>query len=292
MNRVCQMLGMGVTLLGTAAATVMACGSPPTPPPPPPAPPIVCCQVIEWIPAPDGTPTECLTVRYFRKDGLPLFQSNPMPLGLGQQCLCAVPPLPTFAQAAGVVIEGLTFGAGPTCRLLPPNVPGFGPFEPDPDPNLQFQVDQFFDVYVQAAADPNVIPPDSGFSTPWTFRGPGQIPANQVFDIYQKIRIPAGFDPNLLCIPGQDWVLGLFFVDNGQVFVEPGTAGAAPIPLTAFGGNPGNSAIYKFRWYPVIVPGPCPCPSGPACAGDVDGDGDVDLQDLNLVLFNFGLICP
>ncbi|MCA9293002.1 MAG: hypothetical protein KDA20_04230 [Phycisphaerales bacterium] len=291
MNRIFKMMSVGAALLTTAAAGVLACGTPTEPPPPPPDPPIVCCQVIRWIDDP-ATGTECLIVRYFRKDGLPLFQSNPMPLLPTQQCACAVPPLPQAALAAGAIVEELTFGTPrPDCRPLPDNANGYGPFTPLPlsGPIAQ-QIDSFFDIYWTVAGDPEMVPPDTGLARPWVFSGPGNILPDQVFDIYKKIRVPAGFDPRLLCVPCQRWIIGLFFVENGQVFIEPAQPGA-PVPLNQFALNPGASSIYKFTWYPLIVPGPCPL--GPMnCPGDTNGDNVVDLQDLNLVLFNFGMVCP
>lgn len=291
MNRIFRMISVGAALLTTAAASVLACGTPTQPPPPPPAPPIVCCQVIRWIDDP-ATGTECLIVRYFRKDGLPLFQSNPMPLLPTQQCLCAVPPLPQAAINAGAVVEQLTFGTPrPDCRPMPDDVVGYGPFTPIPPTSSQSQqVDSFFDIFFAVAGDPEMVPPDTGLQQSWVFSGPGQILPGQVFDIYKKIRVPAGFNPQLLCVPCQRWIIGLFLVDGGQVFVEPAQPGPA-IPVGVFAGNPGNSSFYKFAWYPLIVPGPCPL--GPTnCPGDANGDNVVDLQDLNLVLFNFGLVCP
>jgi hypothetical protein len=88
--------------LTVTVSSVFACGAPTEPPPPPPAPPIVCCVVVDWFVRPDEPDCEFLLLRYFRQDGLPLYQSNPMPLLPTQQCLCSLPALPTIAIGAGV----------------------------------------------------------------------------------------------------------------------------------------------------------------------------------------------
>lgn len=279
--------------MGCSTAAVLACGTPPEPPPPPPDPPIVCCFVIDWWIDPADPGFEYLTVRYVRDDGLPLFQSNPMPLPPTQQCACALPPLPQSAAAAGVQVVGLSFGdILPSWQGLPPDVPGYGPFEPiDPTDNTQFQVDSFFDIYYQLGGIP-IPPAGERLSSVFQFGGPGDIPPGQVFDVYQLLRIPAGFDPNQLCLPQQLGGLGLFLVDNGQVFVEPPAPGAPPLNLAQFAANGGNAAFYKFRWYPLHVPPPCPIIIGPnPCPWDFNGDGNVGAADLAQLLGAWGF-CP
>lgn len=288
MRALSRTLAAGVLSFGTLTAATFACGTPPpqTPPPPPPDPPIVCCIVIDWFQDPTNPNFECLIVRYFRQDGQPLFQSNPMPLLPNQACACAVPPLPSIALAAGAVPAGLSFGARPIWRGLPPNVPGYNNFQHITNPDIQAQVDSFFDVFA-AAAGPTVTPPDTGLSQPFGFSGPGNIPPNQVFDIYQKIRVPRGFDPRVLCIPGQMWMLGLFLIQDGQVLVEPTAPGLPPLPLPQFQQQPGRGAFYKFKWYPFILPPFCP-----RCPGDTNDDFIVNFADLNNVLSAFGTACP
>lgn len=252
-----------LTLLSGSAMTaiIWACGTPPpqNPPPPPPAPPVVCCVVVAWKPDPTNPLRECLIVRYFRQDGLPLFVSNPMPLTPNQQCLCTVPNLPSDVLAAGVVATELTFGGSPPCDGIPPNVPGYGPFVNNNVPTLLGQVNQFYIAYANASGPGTVMPPKNPQPhSLWTFSGPGTIPPGQTFDVYQKISIPRGFDPRRLCTPGQMWMIGLFLVQDGQVLAEPIAPGLAPIPIGQFQTNPGQSAFYKFKWYPLIVPPPCP----------------------------------
>ncbi len=278
-------------VFGAAVSAVLACGAPPPqhPPPPPPDPPLVCCIVIAKQPDPADPAFERWIVRYFRQDGQPLYQSNPMPLPATQACICAVPPLPPQAIAAGATITGLRFGAGPPWRGLPPNVPGYRPFSPisqAQQPGLYSQAGQFFQVYA-AAAGPTVSPPEGGFAQLWGFTGPGEIPPNQLFDIYQELRVPAGFPPSLLCVPGQMWMIGLFLQNGNQLLAEPVQPGLPPIAIAQFGQNPGQSAFYKFKWYPDIVPPVCP-----PCPGDTNGDFVVNFSDLNSVLSFFGLQCP
>ncbi len=281
---------LSTTALACTTAAALACGTPPEkapPPPPPPDPPIVCCVVIDWQIDPDDPNWECLIVRYFRMDGMPLFQSNPMPLPPFQQCACAVPPLPDFAEAKGVHTAGFSFSPFADWAGLPPDAPGFGPFQPNTDPSIQAQVDDFFNIYYQAAGGTATPPPSNRLSDVFSFAGPGDIPPGVFFDVFQKIRIPAGWDPRQLCVPGQMAPLGLFLVDNGQVLAEPGQAGAPPLPLPQFAMNPGAGAFYKFKWYPIIVPPPCP-PLPPGCPWDFDGDGVVGSSDLAELLGRWG----
>lgn len=282
-------IAVALLAVGSLAAAALACGTPPPndPPPPPPDPPIVCCVVIDKQPDPSDPGFECWIVRYFRQDGRPLYVSNPMPLPPTQRCVCAVPPLPPEAVAAGASVMGLSFGGQPPWRGLPPNQPGYGPFQPVPlGAPIYGQASEFFNAY-RLAAGPTVTPPPGGFAQLWSFGGPGQILPGLVFDIYQKLRVPSGFPPSLLCVPGQMWMIGLFLQDGTTLFAEPISTGLAPIPLPQFQQNPGNSAFYKFKWYPDIVPPVCP-----PCPGDTDSDFDVDFGDLNIVLSFFGVICP
>lgn len=296
-------------MVGSTVGAALACGHPPVPPPPPPKPPLVCCMVIDHFVDPTDPNFECVIVRYFRRDGLPLYSSNPMPLVPGQFCLCALPPLGSAAIACGARIVATTFGDPKNIpwQGLPPDQPPYGPFQPVNDPNLQIQVDQFFTLYAEAATPPptapgepqNIRPPDTGLSQLWTFGPPagatGQIPPNVVFDIYQKIRVPRGFDPNCLCPPNQIWFFGLFFVDqdaagNTILQVEPGAAGNG-LTFGQFAQNPQNSAFYKFRWYRPVVPPPCPPTPGP-CPGDANGDGVVNFADITGVVANWLRPCP
>ncbi len=294
---------IGVSCLASliAAAIVWACGAPPpsTPPPPPPDPPIVCCVVIDRFPDPDNPGREILIVRYFRQDGRPLYQSNPMPLLPSQQCLCVVPNLPTSAILAGVAMTGLSFG-DPTnipWQGLPPNIPGYGPFVRNTSLTLISQANQFFNGYAAVTGGTVTPPPNPDPNTLWTFAGPGNIPPNSFFDVFVELNAPFGFDPTILCIPGQMWMIGLFLVNGTQVLSEPIQPGLPPIAIGPFLGNPGSSAFYKFKWYPSIVPPPCP-PVGGGCVSDVDDgsgtgtpDGATDIADLLYFLFRFDLGC-
>lgn len=277
-----------------ATSVAYSCGTPPpmNPPPPPPAPAIVCCSVIDRVPCPiDPCNFEYWIVCYGRIDGLPLFVSNPMPLPPNQQCLCAVPPLPQGAVLGGASVVGLWFtnpGNIPWDPTQIPNEPGYGPFDVVTDPNIQFQVDSFFDIYYAAAG---VSPPAGGTSLSTVFgfgSGPagGQIFPGLTFNVYQCLRVPRGFDPNLLCPPLQEAALGLFLADNGIVGLEPSAPGQPPISLPAF--VPGNGAIYKFRWYPMMVPPSCPPPH----LGDINGDLVVNTADLGILIGAFGSTHP
>lgn len=278
----------------TGASAALSCGTPPptSPPPPPPDPPIVCCQVIDRVPCPDDPCNfEYWIVCYGRIDGLPLFESNPMPLFANQACACAVPPLPPGAAAAGASVVGLWFTNPLNLPWDPtqiPDEPGFGPFEPvGPKDNIRFQIDSFFDIYYQAAGVPN--PPvgaDGNLSSVFTFSGPGQIQPNVTFNIYQCLRVPRGFPADLLCPPLQEGTLGLFLAENGVVGLEPSAPGLPPIPLPAW--VPGDGAMYKFRWYPVSVPPSCP----PVHPGDLNNDLVVDTADLGSLIANFGTTHP
>lgn len=281
----------GTLIFGASLSAVLACGAPPPqhPPPPPPDPPIVCCIVIAKQPDPDDPLFERWIVRYFRQDGQPLYQSNPMPLPANQSCICAVPALPPQAIGGGASIVALRFGARPPWRGLPPNVPGylpFSPISPASQPGLYSQAQQFFQAYTNAAG-PTVTPPEGGFAQLWGFSGPGQILPEQFFDIYQELRVPQGFSPSLLCVPGQMWMISLFLQSGTQLLAEPLAPGLPPISLASFVVNPGQSAFYKFKWYPDIVPPVCP-----PCPGDTNGDLTVNFLDLNFVLSFFGQQCP
>ncbi|MCB9849005.1 MAG: hypothetical protein H6814_11395 [Phycisphaeraceae bacterium] len=279
----------------TATSVALACGTPPpqNPPPPPPDPPIVCCSVIARVPCPiDPCNFEYWIVCYGRIDGLPLFVSNPMPLPPNQTCLCGLPPMPQAAAAAGASVVGVWFtnpGNIPWDPTQIPDEPGYGPFNPITDPNLQLQVDSFFDIYYTAAG---LMPPPGtdGLSSIFGFSGnpdgTGQIFPGLAFNIYKCLRVPRGFDPNLLCPPLQEAALGLFLADNGQVGLEPGQGGNPPIPLPLY--VPGDGAMYKIRWYPMMVPPSCP----PPLPGDLNGDLVVNTADLGILLGNFGSIHP
>lgn len=278
----------------TGCSVALACGTPPPmdPPPPPPDPPIVCCSVIDRVPCPiDPCNFEYWIVCYGRIDGLPLFVSNPMPLPQSQQCLCALPPLPKTALAAGASVVGVWFTDPRNIPWDPtqiPNEPGYGPFDVVQDPGIQAQVDGFLDVYNAAAGIPST-PGTNGLSTVWGFGpgpGGGLILPDLQFNIYQCLRVPRGFDPNLLCPPLMEASLGLFLADNGSVGLEPSQPGLPPIPLPAF--VPGDGAIYKFRWYPMMVPPSCPPPH----PGDLNGDLVVNTADLGILIGNFGSMHP
>lgn len=278
----------------TATSLALACGTPPpmNPPPPPPDPPIVCCQVIDRVPCPDDPCNfEYWLVCYGRIDGIPLFQSNAMPLLPNQKCLCAIPPLPQIAIDGGASVVGLWFTNPqniPWDPTLIPDEPGYGPFEPLPNSEKeQFQVDSFFDIYYQAAGVVNPpIGPFGNRASVFSFQGPGQIPDGVVFNIYQCLRVPRGFPADLLCPPLQEGVLGLFLGQDGAVGLEPSAPGLPPIPLA--GWAPGDGAMYKFRWYPIAVPPSCP----PVHPGDLNGDLAVNSSDLGILIGNFGTFHP
>lgn len=355
----------GVLATGCIAGMALACGTPPVPPPPPPPPPIICCQVIEHFVDPCDRTRECIIIRYFRRDGLPLFQSNPMPLLPGQRCLCTLPGLPLIAIQKGAVLVGTTFGDPKNIpwQGLPPSVPPYEPgrpVPPDPDDPVKQQIQQAYGLYLEAARqDPtqDIRPPEGGdpcevFDVtpnpdttnpvcncdlngdfvidfqdcdeyearlnagetnlpdcdgdgvsgtaadlsflcntqtdcpPTTAGGPvgGGIPPGVMFDIYQKLSVPRGFDPRCLCDPNQIWILGLFLDDNGIVFVEPGQPGDGT-PTSQYNPFTGDSgAIMKFRWYwPAI---PSACPPFP-CPGDANQDGVVAFSDVTSVLGNW-----
>lgn len=215
-----------------------------------------------------------------------------MPLLPGQACACALPPLNTAATGAGASVVGLWFTDPTKVPWDPtgiPNEPGYGPFDPDPDPNLAFQIDSFFDVYYQAAGiDPTPLGPS--LSTVFSFRtGPsgGQILPNLVFNVYVCLRVPRNFPPDALCTPLQEGGIGLFLQEpDGSVFLEPLAPGLAPIPIGL--AQPGQGAFYKFRWYPVAVPPSCPPPH----TGDINSDLVVDTADLGILLGAFGSTHP
>ncbi|HBS28743.1 MAG TPA: hypothetical protein DEB06_04675 [Phycisphaerales bacterium] len=240
---------------------------------------------------------EVLILCYFREDGLPLFVSNPMPLPASQQCACGLgklPPLP------GVMDGGISFGpvppAGTTdfCIPLPGDVPGYGPFTPQCDPQVSQQVDSFFDIFYQLGEVPrDPTDPCPSLSTTFSFRGgPNSfIPPGQSFVIYRKVIIPRGMDPNLLCGFGLSGI-GLFLVDGGVVGLEPPAAGLPPISPGEFLQNP-SGAFYKVKCLPLELPGPCPplgCPR--PCPGDADLDSDVDFDDITTVLARWLQPCP
>lgn len=293
MRKTFQNLTAGALTVITAAATTLACGTPTTPPPPPPDPPIVFCQIVSRTIDPDDPAFECVIVRYYRCDGEPLFQSNPMPLFASQTCLCAIPPLPADIRAAGAQIAGFSFSGpgeepfdGPR---LPPNAAGFGPFEPVDDPEILGQVSEFLGIYAEAAQGtvpfPSEPPSVFGFSG-----GPGaEIPQEVLFDVFVKIRIPRDLGIDSLTEPGARGTIGLFLAENGQVVVEPPAIGPG-ISLPKFASDPGASAIYKFKALPSVVPlvgagAANPCPT------DFDGNGSTDSADLAVILGNWGP-CP
>lgn len=284
-----------------AAAIVWACGAPPpqTPPPPPPQPPIVCCLIIKRYPHPNDPNRQRAVVRYFRQDGRPLYQSNPMPLLPTQKCLCSLPNLPSSAIAAGVFVTQVTFGswAGDApCDGPPGNIPGYGPFHAEDDPGINSQVQQFTSVYAAAAGD--LTPPANPRQNAlFSFSGPGTIPPNSFFDVFAELDMPLEFDPRTLATAGQMWSISLYLVQGNQVFAEPIQPGLAPIPFPQFQANPGQSAFYKFKYYPVIVPRPCR-KGPPPCIADVDDgsgtgnpDGGITIDDLLYYLFRFELGC-
>jgi len=278
----------------TGASVALSCGTPPpmNPPPPPPDPPIVCCSVIDRVPCPDDPCNfEYWIVCYGRIDGLPLFVSNPMPLLQSQQCICAIPPLPGPAVSAGASVVGLWFTNPlniPWDPTLIPNEPGYGPFEQlSPSSKEGFQVDTFFDIYYSAAGvSKPPIGPQGNLSSVFAFGGPGTIPPDVVFNVYQCLRVPRGFSPDLLCPPLQEGVIGLFLGESGTVGLEPSAPGLPPIPLPAW--TPGDGAMYKFRWYPMMVPPSCP----PPLPSDINGDNVIDTADLGILIGSFGTTHP
>lgn len=292
----CSLLG---ALCVTGAA--LACGTPPTEPPQPPAPPVVCCKIVSWYIDPICPGREVVIICYWREDGLPLFLSNPMPLPASQQCACGLGALP---QLPGVMDAGIAFGpaGGPPaapCIPFPPDVPGYGPFTPVCNPQVNAQVDSFFDIWYELAQIPrDPTAPCPRLSSVFQFRGSPnhQIPPGQAFGLYRKVVIPSGFDPNQLCGFGLT-TIGLFLVDNGTVLLEPGVpmaAGGAPIPLPLFpppAGTPGGTgAILKVKCLPFDLLTPCPVP--PGCPGDANGDGITNFSDINAVLANWLIPCP
>jgi len=289
LSRVQKIVISGLAL-ACCAAGALACGVPTTPPPPPPAPPIVCCKIVAWHRDPICPGRQVLILCYFREDGLPLYQSNPMPLASGQQCACGLSPLPAFP---GVADDGLSFGSAANpdqdCMTFPPNVPGYGHFTPECNPQTNQQVDSFFDVFTRIAEIPPLTGPCPRLSSVFSFSGPGQIPPGQTFRVYRKVVIPAGFNPAALCPPGGLSAVGLFLVDNGQVLAEPPALGLPPVGLSQFFQNPGASAFYKVKCLPLTIPAPCPLPG---CRGDSNGDGIVNFADITSVLSNWALQCP
>lgn len=269
--------------LCSATGAALGCGTPPTEPPPPPDPPVVYCVPVTWMEDPTDPLFDMVILWYYRIDGLPLYQSNPMPLFPTQACACGLTPLPTVAQDLGISFGG----AYDPCAGIPDNVPGYGPFGPPIQPGVPQQIDSFFDIFYSVAGIPNSGTPSASFS----FSGPGTIPPGVVWDVYRKIRIPRGFHPRNLCPPGSLSAIGLFLVDNGQVFAEPPAQGLPPIPFPQFQQNPGQSAFYKVCWAPFCQriacrPAPVPCP------GDANGDGAVNFADITNVLSFFNMPCP
>lgn len=281
----------GMLALVAAAGSVLACGTPPEPPPPPPAPPIVCCQVVSWFIDPANPNRECIIVRYFRQDGLPLFVSNTMPVTGTQQCACGVPSLPPIP---GLMDMGLSFGLNfEPCGQLPTNAPGYNTFGPGSDPFVGQAVESFFDIFNSVAGIPNPNPGTARISTVWSFSGPGFIPPNVRFDVYRKLCFPRGFDPRQLCPPDSLSSLGLFLVDGQQVFIEPGFPGGPAIPVGQWKPNV-PVAAYKVKCLPFPFVEPCnPCPPPPSpCPGDANGDNVVNFADISATLAAFGRICP
>ncbi|MBL8747156.1 MAG: hypothetical protein JNK58_12480 [Phycisphaerae bacterium] len=285
MNLTRQRVAAAALAIAATAATAIGCGTPPTEPPPPPNPPIVYCVPVTWMEDPNDPAADMVILWYYRIDGQPLYVSNPMPLFPTQACACGLSPLPAIP---GVQDLGLSFGgAYDPCAGLPDNVQGYGPFAPPTLPTTIPQIDSFFDIFYSAAAIPN-----SGASaTAFSFSGPGTIPPGVVWDVYRKIRIPRGMNPRNLCPPGALSAIGLFLVDNGQVFSEPGAQGQPPVPLPLFIQNPGASAFYKVCWAPFCQRIPCrPAPT--PCPGDANGDHLVNFADITSVLANFNMPCP
>lgn len=327
MNETCsRRMTFGALASLVVSGVVLACGTPPPmlPPPPPPDPPVVCCNVIWRGPCPiDPCNFEYWIACYGRIDGVPLFNSNPMPLLPSQRCLCAVPPLPPAAVACGASVVGFWFTNPLNLPWDPRDIQdekGYGPFEPVKDDSTQFQVDQFFDIYYQAAGIPLPLPasdapgrtqrviagdstaagaeetvsagtedglpggPTGGFASIFGFRGPGQIIPGVVFNCYVCYRVPRGFDPNKLCLPLEQGAIMLFLQDGQQVLLEPDGPGQPPIPLPAW--QPGRGAVYKFNWYPVAVPPSCPF----TLQADVNDDNKVDSADLSVLIGQFGQV--
>ena len=272
-----------------AASAVLACGTPPpqAPPPPPPDPPIVCCQVIARWPCPiDPCNFEYWIVCYGRIDGLPLFVSNPMLLFPNQQCICAFPALSQAAVLQGAKVVAFNFTDPQKIPWDPtqiPDEPGYGPFQPVDDPIILAQIDEFVGRYTEASGIP--VSPTSAFGF-----GPGpdggEILPGIVFNCYVTIRVPRGFGKDKLCPPLFEGSIGLYLVEDGQVFLEPVAPGLPPIPPFAF--VPGDGAMYKFRWYPVAVPPSCP----PPFLADNNGDGVIDTADLGILIGAFGSTHP
>lgn len=285
MKSIRKQLSAVVLALCSAAGAAFGCGTPPTEPPPPPAPPIVYCVPVTWMEDPNDPASDMVILWYYRIDGLPLYQSNPMPLFPTQACACGLSPLPLIP---GVQDLGLSFGgAYDPCAGLPDNVPGYGPFVPLGGAGIPPQIDSFFDVFYNVAN----IPPSPQPASSFAFGGPGTIPPGVVWDVYRKIRVPRGFHPRNLCPPGALSAIGLFLVENGQVFAEPPAQGLPPIPFPVFAQNPGASAFYKVCWAPFCQRIPCR-PAVPPCPGDANGDGLINFADITNVLANFNMPCP
>lgn len=283
--------------LGAAciSAGALACGTPPQPPPPPPAPPVVCCRIVAWYIDPICPNRQVIIVCYFREDGLPLFQSNPMPLPSNQQCACGFPKLRALP---GVMEGGIAFGpvsANPLqvfCEPMPPDQEGYGPFTPLCEPQSQQQVDSFFDIFYSIGGfnpgDPT--DPCPKLSSVMQFRGSPNtfIPPGVPFAVYRKIILPLGVDPNLLC--GGLSTVGLFLIDNGNVLIEPPAPGLPPLDLAGFANGGGMGAIYKVKCLPLDLPSPCRVP-GACCPGDANGDGIPDFNDIVMILSRWLIPC-
>jgi hypothetical protein len=284
-----QAVASVLTVAG-AFASVLACGTSTEPPPPPPQPPIVCCQVVAWWIDPLDPTRQYAIIRYYRIDGLPLFQSNPMPLAANQLCACSLGKLPNIP---GVEDAGLSFGVPQPnpCQPFPDSVPGYGPWgRAESCSNPPQQIESFFDIFTQVAG----IPPSSGTqSVAYTFGGPGNIPPGVTFDVYRKICFPRGVDiSQVACPPGSLTAIGLFLVNNGTALVEPVSPGQPPIPFSLFQQNPGASSFYKVLCCPPLVTAPCdPCFAPAPCPGDANGDNVVNFSDITTVLANFGFVC-
>lgn len=294
----CSMKGLVRSALLSACVTagVLACGTPPMEPPQPPAPPVVCCRIVSWYVDPICPGREVLILCYFREDGLPLFVSNPMPLPFNQQCACGLAKLPPIP---GVMDGGISFGPvspaplAESCILMPPDLPGYGPFTPLCEPNSNFQVDSFFDVFYTLASFPtDPTDPCPRPSTVFQFRGgpDAVIPPGVPFAVYRKIVIPAGLDPNLLCGSGLSSI-GLFLIDSGNVLIEPPAPGLPPMTLPQFQMAGGIGAFYKVKCLPLDLPGPCPLGGAACCVGDANCDGVVDFNDITAILANWLQIC-
>lgn len=286
---------VGVTTLMTLVTVVgsaLGCGTPPQPPPPPPAPPVVCCRIVSWFIDPICQDREIFIICYFREDGLPMFVSNPMDVTPGQQCGCGLGSLPPIP---GVADGGIAFGPpgqpGDSCILFPSNQPGYGPFTPECNPQTANQIDSFFDIFYNLAKIPAPSTgPCPNVSTTQQFRGPGFIPPNVTFGVYRKVVAPRGFDPNNLCGTGLT-AIGLFLVENGQVFIEPEAPGLPPVTFQQFQQRQGRGAMYKVKCLPFDLPGPCPLGAEP-CPGDLNNNGVIDFGDIGFLLASFGSPCP